>query len=311
MPRSDLRNISRYWNDRGLAGLSLLHADFTTHEYAPHSHDGLVIAVTEQGGAVIRSGSQTLDAQPNLLFVSNPAEPQAARMGRSQRWLYRSLYLGEPALSEVGRHLGVAHAPHFVRSAIDDAELCSAFLSLHRTLTEAHDGFREMELLVEIFGRLFARHGTGQRRGDAVPTDRRCLQRVLDLMHDEFRDNLRLTGLAATAGLTVFQLIGLFRQATGLTPHAYLVQLRLNAARHHLKQGATLAEAAITSGFYDQSALTRHFKRAYGITPGQFASAIRAGPMVRRHPSDNAEGNIGQARTHAPGKTFRPAISAA
>lgn len=277
MPRSDQRNTSRYWSDRGLPGLSLLHADFTTHEYAPHSHDSLVIAVTEEGGAVIRSGTHTLEARPTVLFVSNPAVPQAARMGRSRRWLYRSLYLAEPALSEVRRHVGVAQVPHFGGSAFDDPELCNAFLFLHRALTDARDEFRELELLVATCGRLFARHGAGQGHIDAIPTERHGLRQVLELMHQEYRESVKLADLANKAGLTVFQLIGLFRRATGLTPHAYLVQLRLSAARRQLRQGASLAEAATASGFYDQSALTKHFKRCYGITPGQFVAATRSG----------------------------------
>lgn len=284
MPRSDHRNTSRYWSDRGLTGLSLLQADFTTHEYAPHSHDSLVIAITEQGGAIIKSGAQTFEARPDVLFVSNPAVPQAARMGRSQRWLYRSLYLAEPAFSEVRQHAGMAREPCFAQSALDDPELCRAFLALHRALTESHDGFRALELLVMTLGRLFVRHGAGQGRIEAVPEDHRHLNRVLERMHQEFRDSLRLTDLAKMAGLTVFQLIGLFRHATGLTPHSYLVQLRLNEARHQLKQGASLAEAAAAGGFYDQSALTRHFKRSYGITPGQFVAAIRRGPILMRPP---------------------------
>jgi AraC-like DNA-binding protein len=277
MPRSDHRNTSRYWSDRGLPGLSLLHADFTTHEYAPHSHDSLVIAITEEGGAIIRSGAHTVEARPNRLFVSNPAVAQAARMGRSRRWLYRSLYLADPALSEVWRHVGVAREPHFGRSEFDDPELCNAFLLLHRALTDARDEFRELELLVATFGRLFARHGGGQGHVEAIPTDHRCLHRVVELMHQEYPESLPLADLANTADLTVFQLIGLFRRATGLTPHAYLVQLRLRAARHQLRQGASLAEAATASGFYDQSALTKHFKRSYGITPGQFVAATRSG----------------------------------
>ncbi|HTX77822.1 MAG TPA: AraC family transcriptional regulator [Terracidiphilus sp.] len=286
MPRSDHRNTSRYWSDRGLTGLSLLQADFTTHEYAPHSHDSLVIAITEQGGAIIRSGTQTFEARPAVLFVSNPAVPQAAQMGRSRRWLYRSLYLGEPALSEVRRHIGMADEPYFAQSAFGDSELCSAFLALHRELTETHDEFRALELLVTTFGRLFVRHGAGQGRVEAVPAEHRRLRQVLERMHQDYRDSLRLADLAKMAGLTVFQLIGLFRQATGLTPHFYLVQLRLNAARQQLTQGVSLAEAATASGFYDQSALTRHFKRCYGITPGQFVSAIRSGPIQMRTACD-------------------------
>ncbi|MDX3804969.1 MAG: helix-turn-helix domain-containing protein, partial [Bosea sp. (in: a-proteobacteria)] len=48
---------------------------------------------------------------------------------------------------------------------------------------------------------------------------------------------------------------------------------RLKAAIGALGRGATISAAALDAGFYDQSALTRHFKRAYGITPLQWVRA--------------------------------------
>jgi AraC-like DNA-binding protein len=61
-----------------------------------------------------------------------------------------------------------------------------------------------------------------------------------------------------------------------MTPHAYLTQIRLGAACHHLRRSRPIADAAAAAGFYDQSALTRHFKRAYGMTPLQYVHAIGA-----------------------------------
>lgn len=273
MPRADLGNTTRYWSNRGVPGLSMLQADFTTHEYTPHSHDGFVVAVTEQGGAIIRCGSEIIEARPGVLFVSNPAELQSTRMGRSRRWRYRSFYLSGPALSDVSRYVGMSHEPCFVHGAIQDSDLCAAMLALHGLLAGGQDRFGEVESLTSTFGRLFMRHAANREPAEAGSAPRHQLDRVLELMNQQFRDRLELADLAEVAGLTIFQLIGLFRRLTGLTPHAFLVQLRLNAAREQLKRGASLAEAAIDNGFYDQSALTKHFKRAYGITPGQFAAA--------------------------------------
>jgi AraC-like DNA-binding protein len=47
-------------------------------------------------------------------------------------------------------------------------------------------------------------------------------------------------------------------------------------ACRHLRQARPLADVATDVGFYDQSALTKHFKRCYGITPLQFARAAAA-----------------------------------
>lgn len=273
MARIDPHNSTQYWWDRHLSGLSLLRADFTTHEYPLHTHDALVIAVTEQGGSVVRSRGELQDATPSTLFVFNPEEPHGGWLGRSERWQYRSLYLTKSALDRIADGLGIDSIPYFTRNRFDDSDLIEAFLDLHLALEEGRDVFQERELLIAGFGRLFQRHGSGRNRISPAPSDRAVLARVKDRMHAEYASDLRLEDLAAGAGLTTFQLIGLFKRTVGLTPHAYLTQVRLGAACRGLQRSRTIADVATAAGFYDQSALNKHFKRCYGITPLQFARA--------------------------------------
>jgi AraC-like DNA-binding protein len=264
--------------------MSLLRADFTTHNYGPHTHDAFVIAVTEAGGAEICNARVADRVTPSTLFVSNPEERQSARMGDSTRWLYRSIYLTLPAMGFIARDLGIDAAPCFARGLIDDAGLIDRFARMHRALEAdsdglsdgLSDGFLGRELMIDAFGTLFQRHGSGGGRVERAPRDRGVAGRVIELMRARYQENLGLEELAGAAGLTNFQLIALFKRTVGLTPHAYLVHLRLNAACCCLKRGHTLAESALMAGFCDQSALTRHFKRCYGITPLQFARAVRS-----------------------------------
>lgn len=276
MARLDPRNSTQYWWDRHLSGLSLLCADFTTHEYPPHVHEALVVAVTEQGGSIIKSRGHVEEAHAATLFVFNPAEPHAGWMGWSSRWRYRSLYLTQAALDQLAAELGIEHAPYFTCNVFKDADLIESFLAMHRAMEQGRDTFEERELLVGAFGHLFQRHGSGTSRMEPTPRDRSILQRVTERMRSEFACELRLEELAASVGLTTFQLIGLFKRATGLTPHAYLTQIRLSMACRHLRHARPIAEVASEVGFYDQSALTKHFKRCYGITPMQFARAAAA-----------------------------------
>lgn len=275
MARSDPLNRTRYWEDPQFEGLSCLHADFTAHDYAPHAHDGFVIAVTEAGGAEFTSRGAVGEASPSALLVFNPNEPHSGRMGRSRRWRYRSLYFDAGATRALESQLGLTTTPHFAANRFTDADLIRGFLDVHQALDAGPDPLRAQELLIASFGALVRRHGT--RRADllAVRQERARLGRVLELMHDQPAATLRLETLAGAAGLTPFQLIALFKRATGLTPHAYLVQLRLKAAKDALKSGMPIAEAATVAGFYDQSALTRHLKNCYGVTPLQFARAAR------------------------------------
>ncbi|MFI4999478.1 MAG: AraC family transcriptional regulator [Reyranellales bacterium] len=276
MARIDPRNSTQYWWDRHLSGLSLLCADFTTHEYPPHTHEALVVAITEQGGSVIKSRGLVEEAQPSRLFVFNPAEPHAGWMGWSERWQYRSLYLTQIALDRVAHGLGVESVPYFTRNVFADPDLIKAFLAMHRAIEDGRDVFRQRELLIGSFGRLFQRHGSGGGRIKTAPRDRVVVARVKERMLADYASDLRLEDLAATVGLTTFQLISLFKRTVGLTPHTYLTQIRLGVACRHLRHSPIIAEVATAVGFYDQSALNKHFKRCYGITPLQFARAAAA-----------------------------------
>ncbi|MBM3547974.1 MAG: AraC family transcriptional regulator [Alphaproteobacteria bacterium] len=280
MARSDPRNRTRYWEDPDIAGLSCLHADFTDHDYAPHSHDGYVIAVTEAGGAEFTSRGAVGEATPAVLLAFNPDEAHSGRMGRSPRWCYRSIYLGEEAIAAVNGLLGIEAAPHFTANLFTDADLIGDFLRLHQALDRGGDTLRQRELLVASLGRLFRRHGSGRARISVAPRDRALLAPALELMHDRYAESLSLEDLSAAAGLTPFQLIALCKRETGLTPHAYLVQLRLKTAMDALREGVPIAEAAHVAGFYDQSALNRHLKHCFGVTPQQFARAGRSAHPV-------------------------------
>jgi AraC-like DNA-binding protein len=277
MSRTDEKNSTRYWFDRQTPGLSLLCADFTTHEYPVHIHDALMVAVTEAGGSEIQANGGPEETHPAALLVVNPGEPHSSRMNGSRRWQYRSIYLEASAIDDVLRGLGAGQLPGFSRNILRDRDLIREFLTLHHALDDGHaDRLRRRELLIDAFGQLARRYGGGCARVPIAPRDQVLLDSVIEVMRDRHPGHVTLADLAAVAGLTQFQLIGLFRKGVGMTPHAYLTQIRLESARASLRRAMPIAEVAIQAGFYDQAALTRIFKRCYGITPMQFVQAARA-----------------------------------
>lgn len=275
MARLDTENTARYWPDRHAPGLSLMHADFRTQEFAPHRHEALVVAATELGGSVIKSRGVAERADASTLFVFNPAEPHAGWMGASPRWCYRSLYLELSAIEDLARGLGLEAVPYFTRNLLSDATLVAEFLSLHRALEDGRDSLLERELLITSFGTLFERHGSAGARIEPAPRDRARFKTAVDYIRAKLAEPLSLGELCGRLDITQYQLIRLFKRVTGMTPHAYIQQLRLDTACKYLADGRPIGDTAIAAGFYDQSALTHHFKRCYGVTPLQFARAVR------------------------------------
>jgi AraC family transcriptional regulator len=83
--------------------------------------------------------------------------------------------------------------------------------------------------------------------------------------------------MAAVARLNSYHFARQFKAATGLPPHQYVIQRRIDRAKHLLQAGTdlSLAGVAARAGFSDQSQFSRHFKRLVGVTPGQFGMPSR------------------------------------
>jgi AraC-like DNA-binding protein len=106
---------------------------------------------------------------------------------------------------------------------------------------------------------------------DPIPAPISAARNLID---DDPAAAITLADLARESGLSRFQVLRGFVRATGLTAHAYILQRRIAAARRLIAQGRPLAEAALDSGFADQSHMTRMFVRTYGISPGAYAEAV-------------------------------------
>lgn len=104
----------------------------------------------------------------------------------------------------------------------------------------------------------------------AQPSSAQTISRVLDRMHADFTKDHSLRALAAQCGYSRRHFLRLFEEATGYTPHQYLLHLRLKHAKELLwKKSMPLVEVAAASGFSSQSHMSGVFRKLYGETPGQ------------------------------------------
>ncbi len=129
-----------------------------------------------------------------------------------------------------------------------------------------------MEAVTTALGHLLVRHAGVERarqpraRGGLSSVARR---RVLELIDARLDARLTVEMLAGEVGLSPAHFARAFKETIGQAPHQYLLWLRLERARRLLELcGADLSDIAQRTGFADQAHFTRHFKRAYRVTPG-------------------------------------------
>lgn len=97
------------------------------------------------------------------------------------------------------------------------------------------------------------------------------LEPALRHLHTRFRETITTAELAALCHLSERQFTRVFRRLLGESPMRYLIRQRLHAARHELIANDRPAGAiALDLGFYDQSAFTRAFRAATGMTPAAY-----------------------------------------
>ncbi len=95
------------------------------------------------------------------------------------------------------------------------------------------------------------------------------LRRAMDFMRADLSGNISLEQLASVCDLSVNYFARAFKKCTGVPPHQWLVEMRLEKTKDLLLDTKMpLAEVAVACGFADQSHLTKTFARATGNTPG-------------------------------------------
>jgi AraC-like DNA-binding protein len=104
-----------------------------------------------------------------------------------------------------------------------------------------------------------------------------ALSGVLDHIHRHYDEALRLPGLAEMAGLSVYQFDQRIRSLFHVTAGQYLVKVRIDAACLRLSNTKeAIAQIALSCGYSDQSAFSRQFKQAVGISPLAYRKKIEA-----------------------------------
>lgn len=179
-------------------------------------------------------------------------------------------------MSDVARELGSDEIPLFPRAVIDDPPLAGLLAIAHQAAEPDNDEDAEASMLIAV-RHLIVEHA--DRRHRSEPCEHLGAGRRLilyrDIIEADITGFLDLQHLASTARVTRFQVIRDFKRMTGLTPGAYIRNQRLRLASRLIEQGLGLAEAAVASGFSDQSHLSRAFRTTHGITPRMFQQAIR------------------------------------
>jgi AraC-like DNA-binding protein len=269
---------SHFWRVPGLAGASFFKARFVHHSYSRHTHDEYAVGTLEDGRQTFHCRGGQRVTTPGSLILVNPDDLHDGRSAGAA-YRYRMAYIEPALIAEALREADLPAAlPLFRAPVVHDPALAAA-LSQFNHRTEQPEGLDALELetrLLQLVRALLQRHAASPPPGGPrAGRDNAIVRHACRYLDEHYAADPSLSALAAQCGISRFALLRLFAKEMGLPPHAYMTRARLREARRLLLQDQPAAQVAAAVGYVDQSHLTKRFKAAFGITPGQFSAALR------------------------------------
>lgn len=121
-------------------------------------------------------------------------------------------------------------------------------------------------LMVNLIRRYSRQQQTLPNYTDGLSNHR--LRQAVSYINDNLTRDLCLKDIASEVGMSSFYFAHLFRQSIGSSPHQYVMQRRIEKAKHLLeKSNSTLTEIAMEVGFKNQSHFTKVFRNHTSLTP--------------------------------------------
>ncbi|MEE1750968.1 helix-turn-helix transcriptional regulator [Streptomyces sp. SP18CS02] len=253
-----------------VAGVAeVFHARFTEHAYPMHVHDVWTLLIVDDGAVRYDLDRHERGTPhdtvsllpPQVAHNGSPATPEGFRK--------RVLYLDMTQLDE-----------SWIGPAVDGPDLSDPLLrrrvgQLHTVLARRGDEL-EAESRLALIGEALREHLRPRRVAGRATADRGVAHELRGLLDERLREVVTLEEAGRLIHAHPTHLVRSFSAAFGIAPHQYVTARRIDLARRLLLDGQPPGEVATSAGFYDQSHLTRHFKRIVGTTPGRYARTRRA-----------------------------------
>lgn len=247
-----------------IEGVERIEAWFQGKAYAMHRHDTYAIGRTLAGVQRFNYRRGQRNSLPGNTMVLHPDEAHDGQAGTEEGFRYRMIYV-EPALFQ--HVLGGRALPFLEGGVTTDPRLAAATEALLQHVGYALEPLEQSDALANLIHALAAVAAPPAQRpkGDFL-----AARRARDYLHANYARAVALVELEAATGRDRWSLSHDFRTFFGTSPYRYLTMRRLDGVRRMLLAGTSLSDAAATAGFADQSHMTRHFSKTFGLAPGRW-----------------------------------------
>lgn len=248
-----------------------------------HFHEYYVIGFVENGERRLSCKNQEYLIQKGDIILFHPGDSHACTQSDDGALDYRGFNLSKDVMLDLASEItGRRELPGFSETVIRDEEVACYLHSLHELIMNGSHEFGKEESLLLLLSLLIRRYG--QPFESCIPECRGEIERACAFMEQHCAEHICLEQICRHAGLGKSALLRAFTKSKGVTPYSYLENIRIGKAKKMLEQGVSPLEAALRTGFSDQSHFTNYFSRFIGLSPGVYREIF----LDRKHTEDSS-----------------------
>lgn len=234
-----------------------------------HFHEYYVIGFVEEGERRLSCKNQEYVIQKGHILLFNPGDNHACVQSDGGTLDYRGFNISKEVMLSLAEEVtGNRALPGFSPNVIFDEEVACCLHPLHELVMNGSGEFGREEGLLLLLSLLIQRYS--QPFESCIPECREEIERACAFMEEHYAWRISLEEICRHVGLSKSTLLRAFTREKGVTPYSYLENIRIGRAKKLLEQGITPVEAALQTGFSDQSHFTNYFSRFIGLAPGVY-----------------------------------------
>lgn len=234
-----------------------------------HFHEYYVIGFVEKGERVLSCKNQEYTIKKGDILLFNPGDNHACIQSDDGTLDYRSLNITKEVMLDLAWEVtGKRELPGFSKNVIFDEEAACCLRPLHELVMKGSCEFEKEENLLLLISLLIQQYG--EPFENCIPDCPDEIEKACIFMEQHFAERIYLDQICRCAGLSKSTLLRAFTKTRCVTPYSYLENIRIGKAKKLLEQGVPPVEAALQTGFSDQSHFTNYFNRFIGLAPGVY-----------------------------------------
>lgn len=243
-------------------------------KFPNHFHEYYVIGYIESGQRYLSCKSNEYIVGPGDIVLFNPLDNHTCEQIDDLTLDYRCLNIKTEVMEEVVKEItGKVYLPVFTQTVVFRSDYANLLRELHSSVMEEQRDFKKEETFLFLIEMLIKEYTKEYQQENSQTLDKPIdlqIQTVCDYIVEHYTEGISLEVLSSVSNMNKYSFLRCFAKQMGITPYRYLETVRINKSKQLLETGVSPVDAAIRSGFTDQSHFTNNFKEYIGLTPKQY-----------------------------------------